>query len=75
MDHLPIGPGVSHALASSVSLVAQPASARRHHRPPNTIDTTSTNSTGVSRSQLAKKNTRGPCCQLKTAKVTRVTNS
>ncbi|BBH07195.1 hypothetical protein Prudu_019063 [Prunus dulcis] len=38
----------------------------------STTDTTSTNASG---SQPAKKNTRGPCRQLKTAKVTRVTNS
>ncbi|BBG95607.1 Ankyrin repeat family protein, partial [Prunus dulcis] len=63
------------APGSSASSVAQPASARRRHRPTNTIDTTSTDGTGASGSQPAKKNTRGPCRQLKTAKVTRVTNS
>ncbi|BBH09429.1 Ankyrin repeat family protein [Prunus dulcis] len=47
----------------------------RRHRPTDTIDTTSTDGTGASGSQPAKKNTRGPCRQLKTAKVTRVTNS
>ncbi|BBN67329.1 hypothetical protein Prudu_44S000100 [Prunus dulcis] len=65
----------SQAPASSASSVAQPASARRRHRPTDTIDTTSTDGTGASGSQPAKKNTRGPCRQLKTAKVTRVTNS
>ncbi|CAL9009569.1 unnamed protein product [Prunus brigantina] len=59
-------PGVSQAPTSSASSVAQPVSARRRHRPASTTDTTSTD---------AKKNTRGPCRQLKTAKVTRVTNS
>ncbi|CAL8994505.1 unnamed protein product, partial [Prunus brigantina] len=38
-------------------------------------DTTSTSATGALESQPAKKHTRGPCRQLKTAKVTRVTNS
>ncbi|KAI5343118.1 hypothetical protein L3X38_010994 [Prunus dulcis] len=47
-------------------------SARRRHRPARTTDTTSTD---ASRSQPAKKNTRELCRQLKTAKVTRVTNS
>ncbi|BBG99794.1 Ankyrin repeat family protein [Prunus dulcis] len=69
------GPGASQAPASSSSSVAQPPSARRRHRPTDTIDTTSTDGTGASGSQPAKKNTRGPCRQLKTAKVTRVTNS
>ncbi|BBG99137.1 hypothetical protein Prudu_008730 [Prunus dulcis] len=75
MDHVVVGPGASQAPASSASSVAQPASARRRHRPTDTIDTTSTDGTGASGSQPAKKNTRGPCRQLKTAKVTRVTNS
>ncbi|KAL6289094.1 hypothetical protein ACE6H2_006604 [Prunus campanulata] len=75
MDHLSVGPRVSHASASSASPVAQPVSARRRHRPPNTIDTTSTSATVASGSQPVKKNTRGPCRQLKTAMVTRVTNS
>ncbi|CAL9017845.1 unnamed protein product, partial [Prunus brigantina] len=57
------------------SSVAQPVSAGRRHRPPSTTDTTSTDGTGALASQPAKKNTRGPCRQLKTAKVTRVTNS
>ncbi|CAL8992614.1 unnamed protein product [Prunus brigantina] len=38
-------------------------------------DTTSTSALGALESQPAKKHTRGPCRQLKTAKVTRVTNS
>ncbi|KAB2617446.1 hypothetical protein D8674_013315 [Pyrus ussuriensis x Pyrus communis] len=48
--------------ASSTSLVALPVSARRTHRCP-ALQT------------ISKKNTWGPCWQLKTAKVTRVTNS
>ncbi|BBH05826.1 hypothetical protein Prudu_017326 [Prunus dulcis] len=68
MDHVP-------APASLASSVAQPVSARRRHWPASTTDTTSTDTTGALGSQLAKKNTRGPCRQLKTAKVTRVTNS
>ncbi|BBH01436.1 hypothetical protein Prudu_011705 [Prunus dulcis] len=75
LDHVVVGPGASQAPASSSSSVAQPPSARRRHRPTDTIDTTSTDGTGASGSQPAKKNTRGPCRQLKTAKVTRVTNS
>ncbi|KAI5324918.1 hypothetical protein L3X38_033991 [Prunus dulcis] len=75
MDHVPVGPGGSQAPASLASSVAQPVSARRRHRPASTTDTTSTDVTGALGSQLAKKNTRGPCRQLKTAKVTRVTNS
>ncbi|BBH01519.1 hypothetical protein Prudu_011806 [Prunus dulcis] len=72
MDHLAVGPAGSQAPASSTSSVAQPVSARRRHRPASTTDTTSTDASG---SQPAKKNTRGPCRQLKMAKVTRVTNS
>ncbi|KAI5352325.1 hypothetical protein L3X38_005216 [Prunus dulcis] len=75
MDHVLVGPGASQAPASSASFVVQPASARRRHRPADTTDTTSTDGTGASGSQPAKKNTRGPCRQLKTVKVTRVTNS
>ncbi|BBG99617.1 hypothetical protein Prudu_009362, partial [Prunus dulcis] len=80
LDHVVVGREASQAPASkapasSASSVAQPASARRRHRPTDTIDTTSTDGTGASGSQPAKKNTRGPCRQLKTAKVTRVTNS
>ncbi|BBH02203.1 hypothetical protein Prudu_012703 [Prunus dulcis] len=72
MDHLAVGPAGSQAPASSASSVAQPVSARRRHRPASTTDTTSTDASG---SQPAKRNTRGPCQQLKTAKVTLVTNS
>ncbi|KAI5344564.1 hypothetical protein L3X38_012441 [Prunus dulcis] len=45
MDHLPVGPGVSHAPAS---LVAQPVSSKSRHRPANTTDTTLTDATGAS---------------------------
>ncbi|KAI5334115.1 hypothetical protein L3X38_024248 [Prunus dulcis] len=48
LDHVVVGPGASQAPASSV---AQPASARRWHRPTDTIDTTSTDGTGTSGSQ------------------------
>ncbi|BBG96714.1 hypothetical protein Prudu_005590 [Prunus dulcis] len=72
MAHSAVGPAGSQAPASSASSVAQPVSARRRHRPASTTDATSTDASG---SQPAKKNTRGPCRQLKTAKVTRVTNS
>ncbi|CAL2229847.1 unnamed protein product [Prunus armeniaca] len=63
MDQLP---GVSQAPASSASSVAQPISGRWWHRPASTTDMTL---------PWPKKNTRGPCRQLKTTKVTRVTNS
>ncbi|CAL9017072.1 unnamed protein product, partial [Prunus brigantina] len=69
MDHLLVGPEVSQAPASSASSVAQPVSTRSHHRPASTTDTTSTDATGALGSQPAKKNTRGPCRQLKTAKM------
>ncbi|BBN68901.1 hypothetical protein Prudu_634S000100, partial [Prunus dulcis] len=68
MDHLAVGPAGSQAPASSASSVAQPVSARRRHRPASTT-------TPHPLMRRAKKNTRGPCRQLKTAKVTRVTNS
>ncbi|BBG92486.1 hypothetical protein Prudu_000240 [Prunus dulcis] len=51
LDHVVVGPGASQAPASSASSVAQPASARRRHRPTDTIDTTSTDGTGASGSQ------------------------
>ncbi|CAL9001676.1 unnamed protein product [Prunus brigantina] len=52
-----------------------PISARRRHRPATTTETTSTDCTGASGAPPAKRNTRGPCRQLKMTKVTRVTNS
>ncbi|BBH07574.1 HXXXD-type acyl-transferase family protein, partial [Prunus dulcis] len=51
LDHVVVGPGASQVPASSASSVAQPASARRRHRPTDTIDTTSTDGTGASGSQ------------------------
>ena len=51
LDHVVVGPGASQAPGSSASSVAQPASARRRHRPTDTIDTTSTDGTGASGSQ------------------------
>ncbi|CAL8119267.1 unnamed protein product [Prunus armeniaca] len=80
MDHVPVGPWGSQAPASLASSVVLPVSARRRHRPASTTDTASTDDTGASVSQPgidipSTKNTRGPCRQLKTAKVTRVTNS
>ncbi|KAI5322342.1 hypothetical protein L3X38_031414 [Prunus dulcis] len=51
LDHVVVGPGASQAPASSASSVAQPASARRRHRPTDTIDATSTDGTGASGSQ------------------------
>ncbi|CAL8091430.1 unnamed protein product [Prunus armeniaca] len=75
MDHVPVGLEGSQAPASSASSVAHPVSTRWRHRPASTTDTTSTYDIGASRSQPVKKNTRGSCRQLKTAKVTLVTNS
>ncbi|KAI5328468.1 hypothetical protein L3X38_027865 [Prunus dulcis] len=46
INHLAVGPAGSQALASSTSSVAQPVSARRHHRPASTADTTSTDALG-----------------------------
>ncbi|CAL8999897.1 unnamed protein product [Prunus brigantina] len=66
MVQLAVGPVGSQTPASSASSVAQPVSARGLYRPVSTTDTTSTDVSG---------NTRGPCRQLKTAKVTQVTNS
>ncbi|KAI5342608.1 hypothetical protein L3X38_010483 [Prunus dulcis] len=51
LDHVVVVPGASQAPASSASSVAQPTSARRRHRPTDTIDTTSTDGTGASGSQ------------------------
>ncbi|CAL9006021.1 unnamed protein product, partial [Prunus brigantina] len=74
-DHVLASPGGSQAPASSASSVVQPISARRRHRPATITETTSTDCTGASGAPPAKRNTRGPCRQLKTTKVTRVTNS
>ncbi|XP_050104441.1 uncharacterized protein LOC126583936 isoform X2 [Malus sylvestris] len=68
----PIGHPVPHTQASSTSSMALPVRARRTHRRPRTM-----NQMLLSRSTTdasAKKNTRGPCQQLKTGKVTWVTN-
>ncbi|KAI5353040.1 hypothetical protein L3X38_005932 [Prunus dulcis] len=46
LDHVVVGAGASQVPASSA-----PASARRRHRPTDTIDTTSTDGTGASGSQ------------------------
>ncbi|BBH06938.1 hypothetical protein Prudu_018714 [Prunus dulcis] len=79
MDHSAVGPAGSQAPASSASSVAQPVSARRRHRPSSTTDTTSTDAsgsqTGIDLLKLHQEEHRGPCRQLKTTKVTRVTNS
>ncbi|CAL2228444.1 unnamed protein product [Prunus armeniaca] len=80
MDQVLVGPGVSQAPTSSASSMAQPVSTRKRHRLASTTDTTSTDGTGALGSQPgidipSTKNTRGPCRQLKTAKVTQVTNS
>ncbi|CAL9010978.1 unnamed protein product [Prunus brigantina] len=77
MDQLAVGPMGSQAPASSASSVAQPVSARRHHRPVNTTDTTSTDASGPQPGIdfLQLQITRGPCRQLKTAKFTWVTNN
>ncbi|BBG93622.1 hypothetical protein Prudu_001693 [Prunus dulcis] len=77
MDHLAVGPAgprrLLHRLHQWRSLLA------RRHRPASTTNTTSTNASGsqpgIDFLKLHQKNTRGPCRQLKTAKVTRVTNN
>ncbi|BBG92750.1 hypothetical protein Prudu_000572 [Prunus dulcis] len=73
LDHVVVGPGASQAPASSASSVAQPASARRrgtprHHR--HDIDRRYW-CLGIT----ASEEEHPRCRQLKTAKVTRVTNS
>ncbi|TQE05698.1 hypothetical protein C1H46_008717 [Malus baccata] len=78
MDHRsvnpvnPVGPLVPQMSASSTSSVALPISARRAHRHPRTTDQMSPlgSTTDASGTRPAKKNTRGPCQQLKTARVT-----
>ncbi|XP_050138163.1 uncharacterized protein LOC126614542 [Malus sylvestris] len=82
MDHRsmnpvdPVGPPVLLAPAYSTSSVVLPVNARRAYRCPRTPYQMSPtgSTTNASGTQLAKKNTWGPCRQLKTAKVTRVTN-
>ncbi|TQD73166.1 hypothetical protein C1H46_041295 [Malus baccata] len=78
MDHLSVGPEVSQALVSSASSVALLVSTRCGHRRPRTPDMPSTSTTDASGSQKvfgkSKKNTRGPCRQLKMARITQVTN-
>ncbi|KAB2617418.1 hypothetical protein D8674_013287 [Pyrus ussuriensis x Pyrus communis] len=71
-----VGPSVPQVQASLTSLVALPVSARRTHRRPCTTDQMlpSGSITDASGTWPAKKNTWGPCQQLKTAKVTQVTN-
>ncbi|KAM1718190.1 hypothetical protein ACFX11_025936 [Malus domestica] len=82
MDHRPVnpvdpvGPLVPQVQALSTSSVALPVSAQRTHRCPRTTDhmPPSRSTTDALDTRPAKKNTRGPCRQLKKAKVTRVTN-
>ncbi|BBN67799.1 hypothetical protein Prudu_189S000600 [Prunus dulcis] len=73
LDHVVVGPGASQAPASSASSVRSqlvlgggtgPPTPSTRHRP-----------TVLVPRDHSQKNTRGPCRQLKTAKVTRVTNS
>ncbi|KAI5328423.1 hypothetical protein L3X38_027820 [Prunus dulcis] len=71
LDHVVVGPGASQAPASSASSVAQPASARRRHRPTDTIDTTSTDGTGASGSQ---PDTGMPDCKPADTPIVRITN-
>ncbi|KAB2614440.1 hypothetical protein D8674_042368 [Pyrus ussuriensis x Pyrus communis] len=59
-------PLVPHASAFLTSLVALPVSTRRAHQGPHTPEQMSPSG--------STKNIRGPCRQLKTAKVTRMTN-
>ncbi|CAN6713103.1 unnamed protein product [Malus baccata var. baccata] len=70
MDHRPDNP------ASSTSSVALLISTQRSHWHPRTMDqmSPSGSTTYASGTRPSKKKTQGPCQQLKTAKVTRVTN-
>ncbi|XP_050104440.1 uncharacterized protein LOC126583936 isoform X1 [Malus sylvestris] len=72
----PIGHPVPHTQASSTSSMALPVRARRTHRRPRTMNQMllSRSTTDASGTRPSKKNTRGPCQQLKTGKVTWVTN-
>ncbi|KAB2595880.1 hypothetical protein D8674_031330 [Pyrus ussuriensis x Pyrus communis] len=63
---------VNPASASSASSVALPVSPRHGDRRPRTPNTTSASTTDAFGSNM--KNTQGTCHQLKTAKVTRMTN-
>ncbi|BBN69294.1 hypothetical protein Prudu_871S000100 [Prunus dulcis] len=74
LDHVVVGPGASQVPASSTSSVAQPASARRRHRPTDTIDTTST-TVLVPRDHSQRRRHPRAVSSAETAKVTRVTNS
>ncbi|XP_070667669.1 uncharacterized protein [Malus domestica] len=80
MDHRPInpvhsdGPPVPQAQASSTFSVALPISAKRTHRHPRTMDQMSPSGSTTDASGTPKKNTQRICWQLKTGKVTRVTN-
>ncbi|KAI5335974.1 hypothetical protein L3X38_026108 [Prunus dulcis] len=51
LDNVVVGREAFQAPASSASSVTQPASARRRHRPTDTMDATSTDGTGASGSQ------------------------
>ncbi|KAM2148811.1 hypothetical protein ACFX1Q_005375 [Malus domestica] len=82
MDHRPVnpidpvGPRVPQVSASSTFSMALPVNARHAQRRPHTPEqmSPSGSTTDASGSQPAKINTRGPCRQLKTTKVTQVTN-
>ncbi|TQE07607.1 hypothetical protein C1H46_006750 [Malus baccata] len=82
MDHRlvnpvdPVGPPVPQAQASLTFSVALPVSALCTQQCPRTTNQMSPSRSIIDASgtQPAKKNTWGPCRQLKTAKVTRVTN-
>ncbi|CAL2272565.1 unnamed protein product [Prunus armeniaca] len=52
MDYVPVGPRGSQVPASSAASVVQPVSPRRCYWPASTTDTTSTDATAVSGSQL-----------------------
>ncbi|BBH04784.1 HXXXD-type acyl-transferase family protein [Prunus dulcis] len=73
LDHVVVGPGRPGRLRHLRHPSRSPASARRRHRPPT--PSTRDRLTVLVPRDHSQKNTRGPCRQLKTAKVTRVTNS
>ncbi|BBN69217.1 hypothetical protein Prudu_823S000400 [Prunus dulcis] len=74
LDHVVVGHEASQAPASSASSVAQPPVLGGGTGPPTPWTRRHRPTVLVPRDH-SQKNTRGPCRQLKTAKVTRVTNS
>ncbi|CAN6711286.1 unnamed protein product [Malus baccata var. baccata] len=80
MDHRPVnpvdpvGPPVPQTHASSTSSVVLPVSAQRTHRQPRTTNQMLPSGSITDASGTQPEKHQGPCRQLKTAKVTWVTN-